>query len=107
MGKKVSTPKAKAAPKKTAAKSKACMSKLARATKAKIEKASPRSVKKTPKTEIDETDANTSENSKGLGYPRGTISALITSLKYQAKAKKVTEDQRADCMKALSDTSMN
>ena len=104
MGKKVSTPKAKAAPKKTAAKSKACMSKLARATKAKIEKASPRSVKKTPKTEIDETDANTSENS---GYPRGTISALITSLKYQAKAKKVTEDQRADCMKALSDTSMN
>ncbi|CAE7466754.1 unnamed protein product [Symbiodinium natans] len=104
MGKKVITPKAKAAPKKTAAKSKANMSKLARAAKAKVEKNSPRPQKKGPKAEIDETDAQTSESTKGLGYPRGTISALITSLKYQAKAKKVTEDQRADCMKTLSDT---
>ena len=42
---------------------------------------------------------------KGLGIQRGTVSALLTSLKYQTMAKKNSESQRNDAAAALQDRS--
>ena len=41
---------------------------------------------------------------ENLGFPRNTVSSLITSLKYQLKAKKTTEAQKADAAATLKET---
>ena len=38
-----------------------------------------------------------------LGYARGTVSALLTSLKYQVKAKKTSDSEKDDASKVLQD----
>ena len=42
-----------------------------------------------------------------LGYARGTVSALLTSLKYQVKAKKTSDSQKDDAQKVLQDRRMH
>ena len=42
-----------------------------------------------------------------LGYARDTVSALLTSLKYQVKAKKTSDSQKDDAQKVLQDRRMH
>ena len=44
-----------------------------------------------------------SSSKETLGYPRGTISALLTSLRYQPKSKKLSAEEKQDAAKALED----
>ena len=83
---------------KMAAKSKAAPKhKETQKTRIKQEKTSPR---RTQKTDVEDCEAPSS--SKGtLGYPRGTISALLTSLRYQPKSKKLNAEEKQDAAKAL------
>ena len=80
---------------KMAAKSKAAPKhKETQKTRIKQEKTSPRRTQK----------AKTPSSSKEtLGYPRGTISALLTSLRYQPKSKKLSAEEKQDAAKALED----
>lgn len=107
MGKKAAVPKTKAAAKapvkKTAAKTKP--GKFAtKAAAVKAEKASPKPNKKSTKLELVEAaEEQASSSGTTLGYPRGTVSALLTSLKYQQKAVKNTQEQKDNAAKALED----
>ena len=49
------------------------------------------------------SDAQPSSSADCTGYAKGTISALLTSLKYQLKAKKTTPEQKADAQTTLQD----
>ena len=93
---------AKASVKKTAAKTKP--GKFAAKAAVKAEKGSPKPNKKVPKLELVEAAEEPSGSSgTTLGYPRGTVSALLTSLKYQQKAVKNTQEQKDNAAKALEE----
>ena len=91
---------------KMAAKSKAAPKhKETQKTRIKQEKTSPRRTQKAKKeTEVEVQDGEAPSSSKEtLGYPRGTISALLTSLRYQPKSKKLSAEEKQDAAKALED----
>ena len=55
-------------------------------------------------TDVEVQDCEAPSSSKDtLGYPRGTISALLTSLRYQPKSKKLSAEEKQDAAKALED----
>ena len=91
---------------KMAAKSKAAPKhKETQKTRIKQEKTSPRRTQKAKKeTDVEVQDCEAPSSSKEtLGYPRGTISALLTSLRYQPKSKKLSAEEKQDAAKALED----
>ena len=101
-------PKAKPAAKakgkvaKTAAKTaaKSMVKPRFNAAKVKAEKTPPKT-KREPATKPAPEDSTAT-----IGFARGTISALLTSLKYQAGASKsATAEQKADAQKTLEDRS--
>ena len=47
--------------------------------------------------------ASPAEDHEVLGYPRGTVSNLLTSLKYQLVAKKTSSQQKADASEVLKE----
>ena len=47
--------------------------------------------------------ASPAEDHDFLGYPRGTVSSLLTSLKYQLVAKKNSSQQKADASEVLKE----
>ena len=69
-------------------------------TRIKQEKTSP--TKKETDVEVQDCEAPSSSK-ETLGYPRGTISALLTSLRYQPKSKKLSAEEKQDAAKALED----
>ncbi|CAE7783913.1 unnamed protein product [Symbiodinium sp. CCMP2592] len=86
------------------AKAMAAKSKAAKA-KVKHEKVTPKRKAKAAKVELgdaaEEDDDSTSPS--GLGYARGTISAALTGLRYQLKAKKTTDEEKQNAQKVLEE----
>ena len=50
---------------------------------------------------LDDSSKQAGSSKDVLNYPRGTISALLTSLKYQLKAKNNSETQKEEAQKVL------
>ncbi|CAE7316441.1 unnamed protein product [Symbiodinium sp. CCMP2592] len=86
------------------AKAVAAKSKAAKA-KVKHEKVTPERKAKAAKVELgdaaEEDDDSTAPS--GLGYARGTISAALTGLRYQLKAKKTTDEEKQNAQKVLEE----
>ncbi|CAE7834083.1 unnamed protein product [Symbiodinium sp. CCMP2592] len=86
------------------AKAMAAKSKAAKA-KVKHEKVTPKRKAKAAKVELgdaaEEDDDSTAPS--GLGYARGTISAALTGLRYQLKAKKTTDEEKQNAQKVLEE----
>ena len=81
-------------PQNKLAKAMAAKSKAQQQAKVKTEKATPKRKAKAAKTEVEQEEAEPTVPSS-LGFSRGSISAALTGLRYQLKAKKkqVLEDR--------------
>ena len=82
--------------KATAAKSKAQQAMV------KTEKATPKRKAKAAKVEVEQEEGEPMVPTS-LGYARGSISAALTGLRYQLKAKKISEEDKEDARKVLED----
>ena len=85
--------KAAAAPKKTPTKKEP----------AKKETAAPKKEEAIVKTEPGSSSSRSSSSKEVIQASRGALSALITSLKHQTKAKKATEEHKAAAQKILDE----
>ncbi|CAE7281739.1 unnamed protein product [Symbiodinium sp. CCMP2592] len=87
------------------AKAMAAKSKAAKAKVKHEKQATPKRKAKAAKVELgdagEEDDDSTAPS--GLGYARGTISAALTGLRYQLKAKKTTDEEKQNAQKVLEE----
>ncbi|CAE7838505.1 unnamed protein product [Symbiodinium sp. CCMP2592] len=87
------------------AKAMAAKSKAAKAKVKHEKQVTPKRKAKAAKVELgdaaEEDDDSTAPS--GLGYARGTISAALTGLRYQLKAKKTTDEEKQNAQKVLEE----
>ena len=89
-------------PQNKMAKAMAAKSKAQQQAKVKTEKATPKRKAKAAKTEVEQEEGEPTVPSS-LGFARGSISAALTGLRYQLKAKKTSDDDKEAGRKVLED----
>jgi len=96
-------PKANAGkgPQNKMAKAMAAKSKAQQA-KVKAEKSTPKKKGKAAKLEVGEEEGEPMLPTS-LGYARGSISAALTGLRYQLRAKKTSDEDKEDARRVLED----
>ena len=89
-------------PQSKMAKAMAAKSTAQQQAKVKTEKTTPKRQAEAAKLEVEQEEGEPMVPTS-LGYARGSISAALTGLRYQLKAKKTSEEDKEDARKVLED----